>query len=422
MRHNAWTRPPRRAYRRPVTALIASGPQDADTRLRRGASGYVRTSVAMFVSGAAIFAVLYGPQAVLPQLAASFGLTPAAAALSMSVATGALALAVIPISALSERWGRVRVMTVAVAALVVLGLLVPFSPTYPALLVLRALEGVAIAGLPAVSMAYLADEMDPRSLGSAVGTLIAGHSVGGLAGRLVAGWAAERGGWEAGLGAVAVLAAVCGLAFSLLLPAQRHFRSAPVSVGRLVGSVRAHLGDPALRRLYLTAFALMAAFVTLYNFLGFRLLAEPFALDPAVVGLVFLAYLAGTASSAAAGRCADRYGRGRVLAAAVVLATVAALATVPDSLVVVLAGVVALTAGFFAAHSVASGWVGRLARRDRAQASGLYLFAYYAGSSVGGWGGGMVYQHAGWPGTVGYLVLLFTAALAPVVPRWRRPV
>jgi predicted MFS family arabinose efflux permease len=375
----------------------------------------------MFVSGAAIFAVLYGPQAVLPQLSAAFGVTPADAALSMSVATAALALAVIPVSALSERWGRVRIMMVSVAALVVLGLLVPFSPTYPALLALRALQGIAIAGLPAVSLAYLADEVEPGSLGGAVGTLIAGHSLGGLAGRMVTGVVADLGGWRMGLGAVALLALGCGVTFALLLPAQRHFRPAGISARGLLATVAGHLADPALRRLYVTAFALMGAFVTLYNFLGFRLLQPPFSLTPAVAGLVFLAYLGGTVSSAAAGRLADRYGRGCVLAAAVALAVTGALATVPDSLVAVLLGVLALTVGFFGAHAVASGWVGVLAQTHRAQASGLYLFAYYAGSSAAGWTGGLVYERAGWPVMVGYLTLLFTVALAPVL-RFRRSV
>jgi YNFM family putative membrane transporter len=109
-----------------------------------------------------------------------------------------------------------------------------------------------------------------------------------------------------------------------------------------------------------------------------------------------------------------------VFVAAVLLAIAAAALTLPDALAPVLAGVVLLTVGFFGAHSVASGWVGRLAHTDRAQASGLYLFAYYTGSSVGGWTGGLVYQHAGWSGTVAYLVALFAVALAPVL-RTREP-
>lgn len=40
--------------------------------------------------------------------------------------------------------------------------------------------------------------------------------------------------------------------------------------------------------------------------------------------------------------------------------------------------------GFFAAHSVASSWIGRRTRRAKGQASSLYLFCYYLGSSTAG--------------------------------------
>jgi YNFM family putative membrane transporter len=391
-----------------------------DARLRPGDPGYRRVNVAMFASGVAIFAVLYSAQAVLPQLSAYFGIPPAGAALTMSVATAALALGVLPISGLSERFGRVPVMAVSVAAVAVLGLLAPLSPTYPVLLLLRALQGLAVAGLPAVAMAYLADEVHPRALGGAVGLFIAGNGLGGLAGRLLAGVATDLGGWRAGLGAAAVLALACGGAFLLLLPPQRHVHRTTVPTARLLAGVRGHLGNPALRRLFLAGFVLMGGFVTLYNFIGYRLMQAPFGLSAAAVGLVFLAYLGGTVSSAVAGRIADRFGRPRVFVAAVLLEIAAAVLTLPAALAPVLVGVVLLTVGFFGAHSVASGWVGQLARTDRAQASGLYLFAYYAGSSIGGWVGGLVYQHAGWTGTVAYLVVLFTVALTPVL-RTRSP-
>ena len=106
----------------------------------------------------------------------------------------------------------------------------------------------------------------------------------------------------------------------------------------------------------LLPFVLMGGFVATYNYLSFRLAAAPFDLPAAVVGLVFLAYLAGTVSSAVAGRAAQRYGRARVLALGVVVMGLGLALTLPDRLPLVVAGLVVLTAGFFAAHAVASGW------------------------------------------------------------------
>ena len=181
------------------------------------------------------------------------------------------------------------------------------------------------------------------------------------------------------------------------------------------GGLGPHLADPLLRQLFVTGFVLMGGFVTIYNYLSYRLLGPPFDLPPAVVGLIFLAYLAGTAASALAGRLADRRGARVVLAGSVALAIVAVLLTLPDVLPAVLAGLVLVTAGFFAAHAVASGWVSRRAETARGPAAGIYLFAYYFGSSLGGWIGGLVFERGGWTATVLYVAVMFAVAFLPTL-------
>jgi predicted MFS family arabinose efflux permease len=171
-----------------------------------------------------------------------------------------------------------------------------------------------------------------------------------------------------------------------------------------------HLADPGLRRLFAIGLLLQAGFSTVYNFLGYRLLAGPFQLPQTVVGMIFLMYLGGTWSSATAGRLADRTGRRAVLAGALAVMTAGLALTLPGSVPAVGAGLLVFTAGFFAAHSVASGWVGLRSRTARAQASALYLFAYYLGSSIGGSAGGLAFEHGGWPAVVVYVLILTALA------------
>jgi YNFM family putative membrane transporter len=381
----------------------------------RGTAGYRRLGIALWCAGVAIFTLVYAVQGLLPALAAEFAVTPATASLALSATTGALALAVVPLSAVAESWGRARVMSVALTVSAVLALLAPLAPTFGVLVVVRALQGVTLAAIPALAMAHVTAEVAPRHLGGAVGLLIAGNTVGGLMGRLVAGAVADLGGWRAGLAAVGVLSLGCTLAFRLLLPPQLTDDVPRTRLRDLGGPLRRHLADPALLRLFGIAFLLMGAFVTVYNYLGFRLLAAPFWLPAGITALVFLGYLAGSWTSSAAGRLGDRIGRRPVLCGAVLVAVGGVAVTLPDVLAVLLVGVVLVTIGFFGAHSVASSWVGRRAALlpggVPAVASAQYLFGYYAGSSIGGALGGLAYQAAGWPAVAGYVAALLVGAL-----------
>jgi YNFM family putative membrane transporter len=271
-------------------------------------------------------------------------------------------------------------------------------------------------------MAYLAEEVEASSLGRAMGLYIAGNAIGGLSGRVIAGGLAEDGGWRVAMAGVSGVGLACAVAFAVLLPRSSFFTPAPPRARELLASLRANLADTGLLRLYLIGFALMGAFVTVFNYLTFRLSAAPFRLPTTVIGALFVVYLAGTCSSAAAGRLADRFGRFPVLWAAVLITAGGVLLTLPASLPVIGAGMIVMTAGFFAAHSVASGWVGGRARVAPAQASALYLCLYYVGSSIAGSAGGVFYAQGGWPGTVLFVLALLALALASALSLRRLPI
>lgn len=392
---------------------------------RRGSAGYRRASAAAFLAGAGTFALLYGAQALLPQLSDAFGVSAATASLALSAATGAIAVSLLPMSAASARWGTSRVITVSLAAATVLALLVPLAPSFPVLLMLRAAQGVAMAGVPALAIAYLGRIVHPSALGGAVGLLVAGNTMGGLSGRLIAAAVADLLGWRPAFAVTAVFATACLAAFWWLLPTREtgtetgHVlrRGAEVATPRYVGE---QLRDPVLLRLFGLSFVLMAAFVTVYNYLPYRLLAAPFALSATAVGLVFLAYVPGSVSAGVAGRLGDRLGRRAVLWASVLLAQLAILLTWPDLLGCVVAGLVLFTVGFFGAHATASTAVTHRAVRGRAQASALYLTAYYAGSSLGGSLSGLAFAAYGWTGIVGFVTCAILLASWLVSGVWAK--
>ncbi|MEU2872453.1 MFS transporter [Streptomyces olivoreticuli] len=397
-----------------ATALSSPAPSSADdNKLVPGGPGYRRTSLALFAAGVATFALLYSTQALLPAISDDLGVTPDQASWTVSAATGGLAVAVVPLSALSERYGRRAMMTASLCVAALVALLVPFAPDLGWLVALRAVQGAALAGLPASAMAYLAEEVRAKALVGAIGLFVAGNSLGGMSGRILAGWVAQAWGWRAGLGAVGVLAVVCAVAFRLLIPKARHFTPATVSPRALARTVGGHLADPLLRRLYAIGALFMTVFGAVYTVIGYRLAAEPFNLPQGVVGSIFLVYLVGTVSSAAAGKLVGRLGRRGALYLAMGTTTLGLLLSLTDSLTAVLLGLVLITAGFFAGHAVASSSVSRTAKTGRAQASALYQTAYYLGSSVGGTLGALAFRSAGWDGTVvlGFLAMLAAASI-----------
>src|SRR6185437_6788495 len=131
-----------------------------------------------------------------------------------------------------------------------------------------------------------------------------------------------------------------------VLPPSAFFTPAPLRLRDLAATLGRHLADAGLLRLYLIGFTLMGAFVTVYNYLAFRLSAAPFGLPASVIGALFTVYLAGTFSSTAAGRLADRTGRRVVLILGVAVAIGGVALTLPASLACIVAGLVVLTVGF----------------------------------------------------------------------------
>jgi YNFM family putative membrane transporter len=384
----------------PATAQSPSAPDSEATKLCPGGRGYRRMNVALFAAGLATFALLYSTQALLPAISAALGVTPTAASWTVSAATGALALAVLPLSALSERFGRQTMMTVSITVAALASLAMPFVPDLGTLVALRAVQGLALAGLPASAMAYLAEEVRAKALVGAVGLFVAGNSIGGMSGRILTGWVAQLWGWRPALGTVGAASVVCAVAFRLLLPKARHFTAVPVSPRTLARTVGDHLSNPLLRRLYAIGGLFMTVFGAVYTVIGYRLVGDPFGLPQGLAGSVFIVYLVGTASSAAAGRLVTRLGRRGALYAAVSTTAAGLLLSLSDALSLVLPGLVLITAGFFAGHAVASSSVSRTAQTGRAQASALYQSAYYLGSSAGGALGAVAFHAAGWEGTV----------------------
>ncbi|TCC29854.1 MFS transporter [Kribbella sindirgiensis] len=381
---------------------------------------YRKLSVALFAAGLATFALLYSTQPLLPQLVDAFHVSPSQSAFSVSFATFGLGLALLIAGPASEVLGRTNLMRWSVAATSVFALLSAFAPTWHLLLALRGLQGIAMAGLPAVAMAYLREEVHQDSHARASGLYIAGTAVGGMAGRLIAGGLSDLGGWRFATAGIAAVGVLCAAVVWLLLPASRNFHPSAARPHDLFRVLR----DPALLALYGIAATAVGAFVAVYNGAVFRLSGSPYELSAGAAGLVFCVYLLGSAGSATAGTLADRYGRRKVVPIGCLITLAGVAITLAAPLPLIVLGLAVMTAGFFAVHGVASGWVPARAHASgvgTGQASSMYLFSFYLGSSVFGGLAGTAWSRAEWNGVAGeagvlFLVTLVLALLLKNVP------
>ena len=414
------------AHELPPTALDEVVAQLNEAYIEKGTPMFMRTVLALFCGGFATFALLYCVQPMMPLLSREFSINAAQSSLILSVATGLLAIGLLVTGPISDRIGRKPVMVAALFAAALCTLASALMPTWQGVLLMRALVGLSLSGLAAVAMTYLSEEIHPQHIGLAMGLYIAGNAIGGMSGRLITGVLIDFVSWHTAMLVIGGLALIAAAVFWKILPESRNFRPRSLHPRSLLDGFAMHFRDAGLPLLFLEAFVLMGAFVTLFNYIGYRLLAAPYHMDQAFVGLLSVVYLSGIYSSAKIGALADRLGRRKMLWATISLMLAGLALTMLASLAVVIVGMLVFTFGFFGAHSVASSWIGRRALKAKGQASSLYLFSYYAGSSIAGTAGGVFWHMAGWNGiglfigallVVALLVALKLAKLPPLATR-----
>lgn len=382
--------------------------------IQQGTKEFTHSSLALFAGGFSTFALLYCLQPLIPELTQDFNISPTQASLAMSVTTVAMALTMLFVGALSDSWGRKRIMTASLAGASVITVLLSLSTSFNMLLVLRILQGIVLAGLPAIAMTYLSEEMEKRSLGYAMGLYISGNAIGGMAGRIVSGLLSDWFNWRVATSVLGMISILASVVFWLTIPASRHFVRRHLEIGSVIPLLRSQLADARLLCLYGLGFIFMGGFVTLFNYIGFELLGAPYHLSQSIVGSIFIVYIVGSFSSTWMGRLADRYGRVPVMLAALFVFLAGAGLSDVGSLWVKIPGITLFVFGFFGGHSIASSWVGLVARDHKSQANALYLFFYYVGSSVSGTGGGVLYHQYGWNGIVGMIGVYVAAGIGLV--------
>jgi len=384
----------------------------SSSHIEYGSSAFKAVLFSLFLAGFAIFSSLYCVQPMMPILADYFQVSPTQSSFPLSFSTIALAVGLIFTGLISDRFGRKPIMVWSLFSVSVLLLLSAILPIWSVFLTTRVMIGLTVSGVAAVAMTYIGEEIAEKDIGFAMGLYISGTAIGGMGGRLIAGVLVDFISWQSATLIIGILNLCIAGLFFYLLPASRHFKAYPIKLNRFKNSFRQNLSDPKLRVLFLQGFILMGCFVSVFNYLSYRLIQAPFELSHVWIGVISITYLAGIYSSPRAAHWGQYYGKFRILAAMILMMLVGLALMLINQLIIVFIGLLIFTFSFFAAHSTASSWVSIQSLQYRAVGSSLYLFCYYLGSSMLGSSSGLVWENYGWIGLTVFITALLLTGLA----------
>ena len=380
------------------------------TYIKKGTREYLKLNIALFLGGFTVFAVLYSVQPLIDPFMETFQISETKASLALSVSTLTLAFSLLFYGAISETIGR-RNILLAVSILVTLfSFAQPFVQNFDQLLVLRAILGLLLGGLPAVAVAFISEEVHPAQIVQSIGLFIAGNGFGAAIGRMSSAFFTSYFGWQMALFILSCIGLIATILFVVLLPPARHFKPQPFQFKPVLTAYKVHLQNRQLIPLFMPGFILLASNVALFNFMSIHLMESPYSWSQQITGFIYATFLIGSISPFFISHLIDRIGEFWSKRFAILLFVVGVLLTlIPIALLKVL-GITFSIIAFFIGHSIASSAVGRLASHHKSQASALYSLFYYVGSSIGGVLASYSWTFGGWFGVAVFVISMLIGA------------
>ncbi|HXZ45292.1 MAG TPA: MFS transporter [Pseudolabrys sp.] len=377
--------------------------------------------LAVGLAGYCAFINLYSPQSILPLLSEEFHASAAEVSTIITVSTLAVAVTAPFTGAVADVLGRKRVIVAAMFVLVIPTLMVGLATTLPQLILWRAVQGLVLPPIFAVTVAYIGDEWTPSEATTAAGIYSSGSSLGGFSGRLVTGFLADLVGWRAGFTALAAIAFAGAIAVAILLPHERRFVR---SQGLLASSrqMLAHFRNGQLLATYAVGFGVLFNFICTFTFVSFHLAAAPYNLSASWLGAIFVVYVVGSALTPWTGWAVGRFGRRRLTVRIIAIWVAGIALTLAPSLPLIIAGLAICAGCGLICQAISTGYVTITAKAGRSSAVGLYVTSFYVGGSFGAALGGVTWTIGGWPACVALVVAILMIMAAIVIFAWARRV
>lgn len=377
----------------------------------KGSVRYKRIKWCIFMVGVSVFAQLYNYQPLLSDITQYFTVTPAQSSYLVSASTMGMAIGLLLFAFIADSYPRKEVMLFSLVTSTLLTLFSAWVNDFSILVNINFIKGICISGVSAVTLAYLAEEIDPKNIGTAISFYLAGNTFGGMFGRIVAALISGWFGWQVAVFSIGIIAIIIAIVFYIFFPNSAFFTPQKLNMNHKLSQMKSIFKNYKLLAMYIVAICLMGSFVSVYNFLGFKLEAPPYNLPHYLIAMIFLMYAFGIFGNMVAGTLSDKYSPKKILLSALVLMLLGTIAMFLDNLVVILLGLTFFTISFFSGHTIASRVVTTLGKEAKSSATAFYWFFYYIGSSVIGSSTGVFVNNGNWNGFFLTLMLLSVIAL-----------
>ncbi len=386
-----------------------------------------RAVIAVTLAGIAAFCNLYATQPLLPLFEQLFHASKSEVGRTASAATLGVAFSAPFCGALAERFGRRKVIVFSIFVLALPTLLAATANGLSQLVFWRLLQGIAMPGIFAVTIAYIAEEWPPHRAPQVMSTYVTGAVFGGFLGRIFTGFAATHRltplvepSWRNGFVSIAALDLIFGVLLWLWLPHDSPLASHDAQVSGFLPGMKRHLRNPRLLATFAVGFNILFTLVAAFTYVTFYLAAPPFRLSPAQLSTLFMVYLVGLVITPAGGVFIARAGSRTALICALLAGIAGVLLTLVPNLLVILCGLMLCSSGVFVCQSASTSYIQREAQAGgRASAAGLYVMFYYLGGSVAGVLPGILWRYGQWKACVALIVFVQLTTVAIAALLWR---
>ncbi|CUU88769.1 putative transport protein [Campylobacter hyointestinalis] len=336
--------------------------------------------------------VLYATQPIAPLFERELGITRTEATLFTTAIMTPLAFASIIYGYLLEKIEIKKLLIVAFLLLGISEIVFSFTNSYFWLLNIRGFQGLIVPAVLTGIMSYISQISSKENVASAIGAYIGVTTIGGFLGRFLSGFFTDLFGWRFFFFMVGLF---------LLLAAFLVFKfSQTISASFIKPKLKDILNILKIKHnlsIYIMIFGIFFSFQAILNFIPFELTNLGQEFSGSKTGMMYFGYTIGIFISFNSKKIIAFFGTQiNAIIVGIIIFIVALQIFRFESFMIMFMAMLLFCLGNFLTHSIASGFINKMAESHKGISNGLYVSFYYGGGALGSFVPGFVYMFGGW--------------------------